>query len=171
MKNTKILLRLSLGFALFSFLLPFLEISSFMGSVSVSGLSFVTGGSNYFGGTYGPNPLIVLPFFCLLIAFGLSFLRSSSPCKWIGIFLSSVPALVFLILLVAPQGGGFISAHWAFGFFLCLIASVLSVVFGFATPTFKRSATPPPLPASPDNRASQTSTLSEIMVSRKTGSE
>ena len=130
MKHSNIGLRVSLGFALFAFLLPFISVSAFLlGSQSVSGLSLALGGQDMSGGTRGPYAFALLPLLCLIAAFAVS-LRRKLVGRWIGV-LPLIPVFFFSILLAAPQGNGFVATQWAFGLQLCLVASLIAAALGF----------------------------------------
>jgi len=141
MQHTNIALRISLGFALLAFLLPFASVSVFMfGSQSASGLSMAFGGENMNGGRRPPELLILLPLILLVLAFVLS-LGKKPLGRWIGA-IPLVPFLIFSLLVSHSGGNGFAELRWGLGIYFSLLASLAASIIGFMGRVLPNNQTP-----------------------------
>jgi len=130
MQQNNIALRVSLGFALLAYLLPFASVSAFLlGSQSLSGLALAFGGENMSGGQRPPFPFVVFPLVLLIVAFLLSL--SKKPLgRWIGA-IPLVPVLIFSLLASNSGGNGFTELRWGLGLYSSLLASLAASIQGF----------------------------------------
>ncbi len=130
MQKTNIALRISLGFALLAFLLPFAWGSIYpFGSKSFSGLAFAFGGKDMFGGQSQPIPSILWSFLLLVITFLLSLCKRPLG-RWIGV-IPLVPVLIFSDLASNSGGDGYIQLRWGLGLYASLLASLAASILGF----------------------------------------
>lgn len=127
-KHTNIPLRVVLGLALLSYLLPFATLRVFLvGTESVSGLSLLFEESN-----------VTVIFFVLLITFVLSFCKQPLG-KWIvGLPLLAV-LILFRVVSNSTSGSGVFEVSLGAGIYCCLFASLAATILGFKGGTGKLS--------------------------------
>lgn len=129
MKNSNLALRISLGFALFAFLLPFYQVSvAFVGAQFLSGLGAAFGGQDPFGGNRAPLPPVFLSLLLLVVAFAFS-LRRKPLGRWIGIL--PLIALFFLAQSFVGVENFMASVQPRWGLLFATLCSLVAAVFGF----------------------------------------